>query len=128
MFNYSSRTSIKSFIVFCAIVSFVSCDNNQNKGNMNSEENTNILLEEWTGPYGGVPAFDKMKIADIKPAFEKAMALNLTEIDEITSNSEVPTFENTIVSLEKAGEELSRIQKYYGIWSANMSSPEFRKI
>ncbi|MFD1293772.1 M3 family metallopeptidase [Lutibacter holmesii] len=107
----------------------MSCNNsNENKQNMNSEENTNILLEEWTGPYGGVPAFDKMNIADIKPAFKKAMALNLHEIEEITANTEAPTFENTIVSLEKAGEELSRVQKYYGIWSANISSPEFRKI
>ena len=129
MYNYLKTTPFKSLIVFCTVVSLMSCTNsNKNKGNMNSDENTNILLEEWTGPYGGVPAFDKMNIADIKPAFEKAMALKLNEIDEITSNTEVPTFENTIVSLEKSGEELSRIYKYYGIWSANMSSPEFREI
>ena len=129
MYNFLKTTPFKSLIVFCTVVSLMSCTNsNKNKGNMNSDENTNILLEEWTGPYGGVPAFDKMNIADIKPAFEKAMALKLNEIDEITSNTEVPTFENTIVSLEKSGEELSRIYKYYGIWSANMSSPEFREI
>lgn len=129
MHNYLKTIPLKSLIVFCTVISFVSCDNiNKNKGNMNSEENTNILLEEWTGPYGGVPAFDKMNIANIKPAFEKAMALNLAEIDEITSNSEAPTFENTIVALEKAGEELSRIYKYYGIWGSNLSSPEFREI
>ena len=110
----------------CMSVALISCKQTKEKeGNM---ANNNILLQEWTGPYGGVPAFDKMNIADIKPAIEKGMELNLHEIDEITSNSENPTFENTIVPLEKSGEALDRVFSYYGIWSANMSSPEFRKI
>ncbi|UMB60238.1 M3 family metallopeptidase [Lutibacter sp. A80] len=89
---------------------------------------TNILLQEWAGPYGGVPAFDKMNLADIKPAIEKGMELKLQEIDEITANTDAPTFENTIVPLEKSGEALDRVFKYYGIWSSNISSPEFRAI
>ena len=63
----------------------------------------NILLAEWTGPYGGVPAFDKMNLADLKPAIEKGMAMNLAEIDSIASNPNPPTFENTIEALERAG-------------------------
>ena len=39
----------------------------------------NILLQEWQGPYGGVPAFDKMDIKDIQAAVEKGMELNLAE-------------------------------------------------
>jgi peptidyl-dipeptidase Dcp len=34
---------------------------------------TNPLLEKWTGPNGGVPPFDKVNIADLKPALEAAM-------------------------------------------------------
>ena len=41
---------------------------------------SNPLLRTWTGPYGGVPAFDKVKVADFKPALEAAMARNLAEI------------------------------------------------
>ena len=41
----------------------------------------NPLVQKWTGPYGGVPSFDKMNLNDIKPALEKGMALNLEEID-----------------------------------------------
>ncbi|WP_205502287.1 M3 family metallopeptidase [Rufibacter psychrotolerans] len=88
----------------------------------------NPLLAEWTGPYGGVPAFDKMSLADLKPAMEKGMALHLADIDAITNNPAAPTFENTIVPYEKAGEALSRAFIYYGIWGSNMSTPEFRKI
>lgn len=88
----------------------------------------NLLLAEWAGPYGGVPAFDKMNLADVKPALEKGMDLNLAEIDEIAENTEPPTFENTIVAMERAGQELDRVFTYYGILSSNMSSPEFRAI
>jgi len=88
----------------------------------------NPLLAEWTGPYGGVPAFDKMNLADLKPAIEKGMALQLAEIDAIADNPAPATFENTIEALEKAGEPLNRAFIYYGIWGSNLSSPEFRAI
>ncbi|MFD0760833.1 M3 family metallopeptidase [Lutibacter aestuarii] len=104
----------------------ISC--NQTKEKEEKMQTQNVLLQEWTGPYGGVPAFDKMNIDDIKPALEKGMEENLQEIDDITSNVETPTFENTIVPLEKAGETLDRVFSYYGIWSSNTSSAEFRKI
>lgn len=93
---------------------------------MNTPDNT--LLAEWSGPYGGVPAFDKMDLKDLKPALEKGMELTLSEIEAITSNPEPPTFENTIIPLEKSGEVLDRVFTYYGIWSSNLSSPEFRAI
>ncbi|GGK42055.1 MULTISPECIES: M3 family metallopeptidase [Flavobacteriaceae] len=117
---------LTTITLFCVALALISCK--QTKEKEETMTTNNILLQEWTGPYGGVPAFDKMNIADIKPAIEKGMELNLQEIDEITSNSEAPTFENTIVPLEKSGEALDRVFSYYGIWSSNMSSPEFRKI
>ncbi len=88
----------------------------------------NALLAEWQGPYSGVPAFDKMELALVKPALEAAMSKNLAEIDLIANNPEPPTFENTIVALERTGRDLSRVFPYYGLWSANLSTPEFREI
>jgi peptidyl-dipeptidase Dcp len=85
-------------------------------------------LQEWTGPYGGVPAFDQMKLEDVIPALEYGMEVNLKEIDEIASNPKPATFENTIAAMEKAGKKLDRVYRYYGILSNNMSSPEFREI
>lgn len=93
-----------------------------------ADENGNILLAEWTGPFGGVPAFDKMDLYALKPALEAGMAENLAEIDAIADASDEPTFDNTIVALERAGEELGRVFTYWGIWSSNKSSPEFRAI
>lgn len=91
-------------------------------------EQQNPLLAEYEGPYGGVPAFDKMDLADLKPALEKGMALNLAEIDAIVSDPEPANFQNTVVALEKAGSALSRVFRYWGIWSSNNNSSEFRGI
>ena len=88
----------------------------------------NDLLQKWTGPYGGVPAFDQMKLEDLKPAIEKGMEMHLQEIEKIANNPAPATFDNTILSMEQAGEPLNRAFTYYGIWSSNMSSPEFRVI
>lgn len=89
---------------------------------------TNPLTADWTGPYGGVPPFDKVKIADFKPAFETAMAENLKEIDAITNNKAKPTFANTIVPLERSGRMLARVNVIFGIWATNMNSPEFAPV
>ncbi len=116
-------------IAISALVFIVSCNKKKETVEATPTENTsNILLAEWTGPYNGVPAFDQMNIADVKPALEKAMEMNLEEIDAITSNPEPPNFDNTIVELEKSGAELNRVFTYYGILRSNMSSPEFREI
>jgi peptidyl-dipeptidase Dcp len=88
----------------------------------------NPLLAKYVGPYGGVPAFDKMALADLKPALEEGMALNLSEIDAIVNNPQPANFQNTVVALEKAGSTLSRVFSYWGIWSSNNNSPEFREI
>ena len=88
----------------------------------------NPLLAEWTGPYGGVPAFDHMDLADLEPALEQAMQLELGEIDAIAEQAAPPDFENTIAALERAGRPLNRVLTYYGLWRSNLSTPEFREI
>ena len=112
---------IKAFSL-CVIVAFSSYA--QNPDNMTN----NTLLQEWTGPYQGVPAFDKMKVEDVSAAVEKGIELSLADIEKIANNPAAPTFENTIVAMESSGKELDRVFTYYGILSSNMSSPEFREI
>ena len=88
----------------------------------------NPLLKDWTGNYGGVPAFNEYKVSDFKPALEFAMQEKLNEVNAIANNPKPATFQNTIAALEKAGRKLSRIYAVYGIYSSNMSSPEFEPV
>jgi peptidyl-dipeptidase Dcp len=91
-------------------------------------QSDNPLLQTSTGPYGGVPAFDKVRIADFKPALEAAMAENLREAQAIADQRSAPTFENTIEPLENSGRKLSDLYTYYGIWGSNMSTPAFQAV
>lgn len=93
-----------------------------------SETADNPLLAEWKGPFGGVPPFDKVRVEDFKPAIEAAMVEQLAEIEAIAGNPEKPTFDNTIAALERSGQKLNRVMTIFGIWSSNLSSPEFQKI
>lgn len=88
----------------------------------------NPLLEKWSGPFSGIPPFDKVRVADFKPALEAAMTENLAEIDAIAKNSETANFENTIAAMERAGSTLDRVSTVYGIWGGNMSTPEFQLV
>lgn len=115
----------KGLSVF-ALVSIIAYTNGQEKEKKTMSNNP--LLSEWTGPYQGVPAFNKMKVDLVKPAIRKGMELHLADIDKITANKEAATFENTIIPLEQAGAELDRAFTYYGIYSSNVSSPEFREV
>lgn len=89
---------------------------------------TNPLLAKWEGPYGGVPPFDKVRVARFKPALEAAMAENLSEIEKIAGNKSAPTFENTIAEMERAGSALERVATFYNIWNGTMSTPELRAV
>ncbi|HEY2679328.1 MAG TPA: M3 family metallopeptidase [Steroidobacteraceae bacterium] len=89
---------------------------------------SNPLLEPWIGPAGGVPPFDRVRIADFKPALQTAMAENLAEINKIAQNPAAPNFENTIVALERGGRTFNRVSAIYGVWSSTMSGEEFQAV
>ena len=120
-------------LMFTSLLLFTSCKKeteNTNTEEMNKKESEsgNVLISEWEGPYQGVPAFDKMKLELLKPAVLSGIESHLKEIEQIANNTEAATFENTIVPFEKSGQDLDRVFTYYGIYSSNLSSPEFREI
>ena len=119
--NTKNNTPFTYLLLVCIHILSTSCTNS-------TTDQDNILLQEWTGPYGGVPAFDKMEVADIQSAVEYGMEENLKEIEAIANNEAAPTFENTIEAMERSGAYLDRVFSYYGIFSSNMSSPEFREV
>jgi peptidyl-dipeptidase Dcp len=88
----------------------------------------NPLLAPWTGPYGGVPPFDKVKVEHFRSALETAMAEQLAEVDKIANDSAPPTFENTLAALERSGRTLDRVGTIFGVYSGTMSTPDFQKV
>ncbi|MFY0624718.1 MAG: M3 family metallopeptidase [Reichenbachiella sp.] len=117
------KNSILILVFVAMLITGQSCQNNSHSDSIN-----NLLLKEWEGKYGGVPAFDKMDVALLTPAMKQAMAMNIQEIEAIAENPEKPTFENTNLAFDNAGQELSRVNTYYSIYRRNLSSEEFRAV
>jgi peptidyl-dipeptidase Dcp len=79
---------------------------------MSSNLLVNPALVDWNGHHG-LPRFDQVKDEDFAPGFDAALAAHETEIDAIANNPEEPTFTNTVVALETAGDALSRVSALF---------------
>ncbi len=119
---------VAAVMAAAAAIFMITNSENSSKVSAGSELLANPLLAAWTGPYGGIPPFDRVKVTDFEPALEAAMAENLAEIDAIANNKAAPTFENTIAAMEKTGHTLDRVSTVYGIWSGSLSTPEMDEI
>ncbi len=83
------------------------------------KEAPNPFFTEWETPYG-TPPFDKIEQKHYFPAIERALAENAAEIKAIAENPEPPTFENTLVAMDRSGELMSKVAPvFFGMVSAN---------
>src|SRR5438876_2876557 len=87
----------------------------------------NPLAAESVLPYQ-YPSFDKIKDEHFVPAIEAGMREQLKEIDPIANNSEAPTFDNTIVALERTGRFLDRAERTFSNLNACDTNPTRQKI
>ena len=93
-----------------------------------AEPATNPLLAPWAGPYGGVPPFDRARVADIEPALEAGMADQLARIDAIAGNPEPATFANTSAELEQAGRMLDRVRAVYDVFGNGLNDDAMQEV
>ncbi|WP_046861983.1 M3 family metallopeptidase [Microvirga massiliensis] len=79
----------------------------------------NPILQTWTAPFG-LPPFESIRPGHFPPAFEKALALHIAEVDAIAGSPEAPTFGNTLEALEKSGQLLKRVSAlFYNLTGAH---------
>jgi len=87
----------------------------------------NPLLSESALPFH-MPPFDKIRNEDFAPAYEKGMAEELKQMEKIAKNPEKPTFENTIVAMERAGVLLDRVDRIFSNLAACNTNPKLQEI
>ena len=87
----------------------------------------NPLLETFSTKHTTAP-FSLIKNGHFKPAFKEAIKKSKAEIDTITKNTEVPTFENTVEALEFSGETLKRISSIFFNLNSAETNDEIQKI
>ncbi|WP_433910278.1 M3 family metallopeptidase [Sphingomonas yabuuchiae] len=88
----------------------------------------NPLIAPWTGPYGGVPPWDKVKPELFPAAFEAALAERKRDYDRIANNPAKPTFANTFVPMQNAGQTLNRVMTLFGVMTGNMNTPAYQAL
>jgi len=111
----------------CALLTFVTIVEATDM-NTTAATPTNPLLAPWSGPFGGVPPFDKVKVPDLQPALEAGMAQQLEEIERIARDPAAPTFENTIAALERTGRTLDRVSTIYGIYGSTLNDDAVQAV
>jgi peptidyl-dipeptidase Dcp len=110
-------------LAICGLLAGVAC------GSADSADfgPSNPFYAASTLPFGA-PPFDKIKDGDYQPAIEAGMAEQLAEINKIATNPAAPTFENTLVAMERSGRLLARASAAFnGVSQAN-TNPVLQKV
>jgi peptidyl-dipeptidase Dcp len=88
-----------------------------------------------TGPFASpspllhhLPDFRQIKDADFAPAFEAGMTEQLREVSAITHNPSAPSFENTLVALERSGQVLARVRNVFFNLTQSNSDPAIEQV
>jgi len=87
----------------------------------------NPLLMEWDTPFN-VPPFDKVKTEHFLPAFEEGMKQHKADMEAILSNTDEPTFKNTIEASYYAGELLGKVATVFGTFNGVNISDEIQLL
>ena len=93
----------------------------------NNNPSGNIFMQEWDTPYGTAP-FSKIGLADYMPAFKAGVEEQKANIQAIVDNPAEPTFDNTILAMEKADPILKRVQGVFFNLAESDSTPEMQAI
>ena len=94
---------------------------------LSASAQTNPFLAPSPLPYQA-PPFDKIKDADYQPAIEEGMKRQIAEIDAIANNPDPPTFDNTMVSMERSGDLLTRVAKVFFNLTQSNTNDTLQKI
>lgn len=111
-----------------AVIAAVSVANAQNK--MDKPMNLPV-----TNPFFApsklhlqAPDFNKIKNSDFKPAIEEGIRQQMVEVKKIADNKAAPTFDNTLIALEKSGQLLGRVDKVFSLLTGANTNPELQKV
>ncbi len=88
---------------------------------------SNPLLSAFNTPFETYP-FEEIKLEHFKPAFEEGIAEGKKEIEALTSNTETPTFKNTIEALERTGSILDRVSTAFFNLNSAETSDEMQQL
>ena len=111
----------KSLLILLTIGSFFPIEAQEKK------QAVNPFFQSYNTPFN-VPAFDKIKNEHFKPAILEGIKRNEAEINLIANNLEAPTFDNTILAMENAGQLLSEVNRVFGNYNSANTNDELQAL
>jgi peptidyl-dipeptidase Dcp len=120
------KTSFVRVWLLISVLLFAACRATPQQS-ANTEQHVNPLLSSSPLPFQA-PAFDKIRDGDFAPAFDAGMKEQLADVDEIANNPAPPTFENTIVALEKTGQTLTRVSQIFNALAGANTDDQLQKL
>jgi peptidyl-dipeptidase Dcp len=112
---------IKPILILLTIGNLFSIEAQEKKQPMNP------FYQSYNTPFN-VPAFDKIKTEHFKPAILEGIKRHQAEIDAIANNPAAPTFDNTILAMENAGELLSEANRVFGNYNSANTNEQIQTI
>ena len=117
----------KLFYLFSFLTVFFLAACTQSSKDSSMTDPGNPLFSEFDTPFG-VPPFELIHHRHFMPAYHAAMEKGRTEIAEIAGNPEAPTFDNTLLALERSGKMLTRVGSVFGNLSGSMTNDSIQSI
>lgn len=93
-----------------------------------ADGSANPVTMAWTGPYGGVPPFDRIEVPHFKPGVLQAMHMARADLKRIFENKVAPTFGNTLAAYQDAGRAYDRAERLYSIFTATMNDDRMSEV
>lgn len=87
-----------------------------------------LIYQDWTGPYEGVPPWDKVSTEAFPMAIQAAMDELKAEFEAIATDSAEPSFQNTNLALEMTGEKMDRVFAMWGVYTSNLADKQVRAM
>jgi peptidyl-dipeptidase Dcp len=112
------------FFVFVVGLALSSCQSQKKESNLDMK---NPFFTEWNTPFG-VPPFEEIKVEHFVPAVQEGIKQQETEIEAIVANADKPTFENTILALDKSGALLTKVNGVFGPLSGAVTNDEMQAV
>jgi len=118
---------MKQVVLMMLAVAFLGAGCQSKSSESKTEDTMNPFFEVYNTPFE-TPPFDQIKIEHYMPAFEQGMAEQVKEIQAIVSNTEAPSFENTILAFDRSGELLSKVSSVFFNVKSTENNDEIQEI
>lgn len=113
---------------FYSVASIPTLNHNRMSATKNQNNFDNVLLQDWSKYEFGLPPFTTSKPSDFEEALKVSMGMHVDQVRDIASNTEEPSFENTIAAFDRAGGVFNQVMNLFDNLCSSNGVPELQAV